>query len=1226
MRTTQRDAKPNREESMFRTMYSVITMVLMCSPFFSAHAQDGTIWVQRFDGSGGLHDYANAIALDNSDAVIVVGKTWSVQGNYDFLTVKYSSEGVFQWSASYDGGAGADDSAVSVSVSAQGDIYVGGTSPSASGNQDYLLIKYSPDGDTLWTRRYDNGSGDKLAEVATDIFGNVIVTGSSVSSNGYDYTTIKYSSAGSQLWVCRYSGLAGQFHDYAYALHVDREGNVYITGTSWRTHNGFYDRSIGTVKYNANGTAQWAAHREEYEPCAGFDVTSDNAGNVYVTGHEWSFSGYQKSNYVTLKYSPTGAEVWTRLYNGPASNYDYGRKVTVDQSGNVYVTGESYATGSNYDIMTIAYNASGTVVGSNRYNGPISDNDYGRDIVYVGADSILVIGTSPGDGSSSDIVSILYDGQCNIYDTWPRRFNGAANFADMGVAAAVGSSGLYVTGTSDGGDTFYDVLIMKYERGPGPSKILLDSVVIDSANGGSVVVAPDAMPIIGVGDQVTIHGTVTAQDGSPIADATVTVFDGVSYLYDASDDGIFQVQTDADGRFSHTCTAPTEVLATDETVAYWLATGTAALPLIMVHRGECSDLDCIGLQLEGIAADLQFLPDGSVISMSTLENPLTLAFPIYPPEDQSLTSAANDLFFEGYGNVYSGPTDHWFLEDTESGWLLRGLEQSSETVGDVASALHDYAGNKAGSMWEPVLVKLDGQWHALSKEERIALRMAIDWSNVDWLGVGIGAAACGLGIAAGGVIGIATCTSFGITVANELAFKPILVPHVCDEILHADNPQKCRDLGENVADGLTLVAQFAVFPPANANWSGYKNYFNMSKSFIKKASWTAHLVNETYGWYRTGVWGLDVADSYLDYAPPDGTGYKQAVALEDFRWNSEAVGGLTLIPLQMAVTDRVGPSYQIIQTFDLSFPPTALHITVRTSRATYADIVPIQPLAPLVQIQNGDSPPTLFEWTDVDFDLNEYYLTVPVADIPNHVPGQFLDVTLLVASQDIFGNASNGSGFCGGGWCPSSGITFAADDGTGIVIGENGVAQDAYITRTTEDIAVITSGFKDTRDTLDSTLVLSSVATLYQPDTLTLLQPVQVIMKVDSADLDDVLSLGFDVRIARWDSASASFVRLATQLDSASGLATAETDQLGAFFLLGDISIDYICGDVNSSGSDPDISDLVYIIDYMFRDGPPPPLPTSADVDGSGGPIDISDLVYLIDYMFTGGPAPVCGP
>ena len=68
-------------------------------------------------------------------------------------------------------------------------------------------------------------------------------------------------------------------------------------------------------------------------------------------------------------------------------------------------------------------------------------------------------------------------------------------------------------------------------------------------------------------------------------------------------------------------------------------------------------------------------------------------------------------------------------------------------------------------------------------------------------------------------------------------------------------------------------------------------------------------------------------------------------------------------------------------------------------------------------------------------------------------------------------------------------------------------------------------------------------------------------------------------------------------------------------------------GNVNDDPNDQvDISDLVYLVDYMFTGGPQPPCWSEANIDGVGtddaGGIDISDLVYLVDYMFTGGPPP----
>jgi len=77
---------------------------------------------------------------------------------------------------------------------------------------------------------------------------------------------------------------------------------------------------------------------------------------------------------------------------------------------------------------------------------------------------------------------------------------------------------------------------------------------------------------------------------------------------------------------------------------------------------------------------------------------------------------------------------------------------------------------------------------------------------------------------------------------------------------------------------------------------------------------------------------------------------------------------------------------------------------------------------------------------------------------------------------------------------------------------------------------------------------------------------------------------------------------------------------------LGDVC-DAVCcslrGDINHSGSGPDIADLVYLVEYMFNGGDGLPCAQEADIDGSGSGPDIADLVYLVAFMFSGGPPPV---
>lgn len=67
-----------------------------------------------------------------------------------------------------------------------------------------------------------------------------------------------------------------------------------------------------------------------------------------------------------------------------------------------------------------------------------------------------------------------------------------------------------------------------------------------------------------------------------------------------------------------------------------------------------------------------------------------------------------------------------------------------------------------------------------------------------------------------------------------------------------------------------------------------------------------------------------------------------------------------------------------------------------------------------------------------------------------------------------------------------------------------------------------------------------------------------------------------------------------------------------------------IIGDVNLNCAGPDVLDLTYIIDNLFRGGPYPVFPNNADVNGDGS-YNIVDLTYLIDYIWRGGADPVRG-
>jgi len=67
---------------------------------------------------------------------------------------------------------------------------------------------------------------------------------------------------------------------------------------------------------------------------------------------------------------------------------------------------------------------------------------------------------------------------------------------------------------------------------------------------------------------------------------------------------------------------------------------------------------------------------------------------------------------------------------------------------------------------------------------------------------------------------------------------------------------------------------------------------------------------------------------------------------------------------------------------------------------------------------------------------------------------------------------------------------------------------------------------------------------------------------------------------------------------------------------------DYVCGDA-SGDQTVNILDITYLINYLYKGGPPPDRMEAADADGNGV-VNLLDITYLISYLYKGGPAPIC--
>lgn len=307
----------------------------------------------------------------------------------------------------YNGPGSQIDKCTAIAQDINGRVYATGVSWGGSTTKDdYATIKFSEDGDFLWVARYD-GPGhnlDHASAIAIDINGNVYVTGWSRAGSDFaseDYATIKYSPTGQQLWVKRYNG-TGNCYDEANAIWVDAAGNVYVTGFSYGGSGALLDYT--TVKYSPSGTELWVAR---YNGPSGKDdnaisLSLDGAGNVYVTGY--SFQTNKGNDMLTIKYNNSGVQQWTARYDGPSSSDDIANEIKVDINGNAYITGSSHGGASKLDYATIKYNTSGIQQWLKRFNGASNDTDAatGLDLdvysnVYVtGYSKSTPIGTSAG--------------------------------------------------------------------------------------------------------------------------------------------------------------------------------------------------------------------------------------------------------------------------------------------------------------------------------------------------------------------------------------------------------------------------------------------------------------------------------------------------------------------------------------------------------------------------------------------------------------------------------------------------------------------------------------------------------------------------------------------------------------------------------------------------------------------------------------------------------------
>ena len=496
---------------MNKTVQVLLLTLFTLFKLESAISQVTEEWVNRYNGPGDNDDYANAISVDLVGNVYITGQSDGGASWIDYRTIKYDSDGNELWNVRYTGlPDGGRDIAHDIAVDHNGYVYVTGESQDAPFS-DYATVKYSPSGSELWVRRY-NGEQDHIdigRAIGVDSIGSVYITGNA----GSDIVTIKYSSAGVVQWTQIYDG-PDNLQDSGIDLTIGNDGNIYVTGTSNYFGTG---HDVVTICYTADGIELWVQLYKGSSVDEPSSIVTDINGNVYVVGKTINSTW----DYLILKYSPTGEEIWIKTYDGTGSGADKANDIAVNADGNIYITGESWGSNNNYDYVTLAYSPTGQLLWEQRYNGAYNQEDraVALGIDYTGG--IVVTGYGWEDQSNNfDYVTIKYNTDGVLL--WSMVYDGpvASSFEFPNALAVDVRGNVIVTGYGWGGTSPQrDYTTVKYHQ-PSP-EIQFSQIQVSF---GEVVVSrssSDSLIVSNIGDLSLVVSNITHDNSvflSPTSD------------------------------------------------------------------------------------------------------------------------------------------------------------------------------------------------------------------------------------------------------------------------------------------------------------------------------------------------------------------------------------------------------------------------------------------------------------------------------------------------------------------------------------------------------------------------------------------------------------------------------------------------------------------------------------------------------------------------------------
>jgi len=339
-------------------------------------------------------------------------------------TISKTDTGYLHWETIYSSATtGRGDHGYAICFDNDGNYLIAAETGAQPAGSSWLILKYSIQGDLLWEKKIAGQKPDFSYpfDIITDNLNNVYVCGIGINQNwSQDILIVKLNQHGEMQWEKWYDG-PDQGTDIPFSLKLYNNGLLAVTGVSYSIGDG---NDVLTLCYDTNGNELWQKRYHNFNLDEGYESAFDSQGNLLVAGvSESSITGM---DYLLLKYSPTGDLIWQKHFDGPQSSLDVATAIAVGPDDHIYLSG--YATGNDFDYMTLRLDPSGDIVWEKIYDGPVGYNDVATDIVLDNTGNLIVTGWTRGDSTRNDFATLKYSP--NGDEEWISFFNTFSSYFD----------------------------------------------------------------------------------------------------------------------------------------------------------------------------------------------------------------------------------------------------------------------------------------------------------------------------------------------------------------------------------------------------------------------------------------------------------------------------------------------------------------------------------------------------------------------------------------------------------------------------------------------------------------------------------------------------------------------------------------------------------------------------------------------------------------------------